>query len=424
MPLRRLSKKSALLLTTAISATSLLLFITTDIEKSAPQQLPRTANVAFNHAAANDDDTAKHAHTSSWRRRSNCQIIYVLGVEGSLHHGFMPVIKALAEQQGDPVVTTTTGSQYSHNYRVVKGHEGLRAAIFGSRKQFLFANNYNNHHHLPIISDPQLVRDTLDAICPPSSQKEKHVILEGNSFPSGGFDEEEEDGNDAQLTTTTSKTTTNYYYRVRRQRSWQTMKPHEIASSPQALQHPTNLYEFYDAFSPHADVRFIVLHRPYLDTIASHAALDSGPVSHSTVISGFLLLLSRFLVSHMYSYSSAVAASALGDKDAGSSSSSGGGVPLWTIVCAEQLTSKEFETQQQLLESREAIISHLATFLGWPVQSCPQCFDNWRESSKVSPELRLGEATTNILLDHIHELEGIWPPRRIEDRLPQQQCRM
>jgi hypothetical protein len=47
----------------------------------------------------------------------------------------------------------------------------------------------------------------LDAICPPSSSLSqkgeiKHIILEGNSFPSGGFDDEE-DGNDTQLTNTT-----------------------------------------------------------------------------------------------------------------------------------------------------------------------------------------------------------------------------
>ena len=134
-----------------------------------------------------------------------------------------------------------------------------------------------------------------------------------------------------------------------------------------------------------------------MDTIASHAGFDSGPIPHSNVISGFLLLLSQFLVSHMYSsYSdSGSSVAALGGS---SSSGGGGGVPLWTIVCVEQLSSKEFETQQQLLASREAIIRHLATFLGWPVQSCPQCFDHWEESSKrVSPELRLGgEATTHI----------------------------
>ncbi len=99
------------------------------------------------------------------------------------------------------------------------------------------------------------------------------------------------------------------------------------------------------------------------------------------MISGFLLLLGRFLVSHMYSDSdsdSSSAATALGDEDAGSSSSGGGGggVPLWTIVCIEQLSSKEFETQQQLLASREANHSSSCQFLGWTIQSCPQCFDN------------------------------------------------
>ena len=325
--------------------------------------------------------------TDSFRRRSNCQIIYVLGVEGSLHHGFMPIIKVLADQQVDLVT--------SSHFHVVKGHEVLRAAIFGSKK---FAK-------LP-ISDPQLVQNTVDAICPPGDERQ-HIILEGNSFPSGGSEDD------------TIRPTT---FRVRRQSHWLTMTPNEIASSPQALHHPTNLYEFYNAFSPYADVRFVVLHRPYLDTIASHAGFDSGPIPHSTVIIGFLLLLSRFLVSHLYSnnYYDA-SASGYTDYDHGKQN---GGVPLWTLVCVEQLSSKEFETQQQLLEARDNIVSHLATFLGWPIRSCPQCFDNWRESSKASPESRLGEATTNILLDHVKALEGIWPPRRIEDGLPQQQCRM
>ena len=372
--LRRLSNTTSLLLA-AITATTLLLFIKSASRPDA-DAIHRASRVP--------------APASSSLRRSNCQIIYVLGVEGSLHHGFMPVIKALAEQQVDPA----SGSRY----HVVKGHDILRAAIFGSKRS----------GHVP-ISDPQLVQETLAAICPPNNNRnngneeeveveEKHIILEGNSFPSGR----------------TEYST----FRVPRQQDWQSMTPNEIAISPQALHHPTNLYEFYNAYSPHVDIRFVVLHRPYLDTIASHTGFDSGPVQHSRVISGFLLLLSRFLVSHMY-YHYNIA------PDSDSASSNGkDGVPVWTIVCAEQLTSKEHETAQQLLTAREQIVLSLANFLEWPQQSCINCFDNWKESSRESPEKRLGTDTTNIVLEHAKSLRGIWPPRRIEDGLPQQQCRM
>jgi hypothetical protein len=376
--LRRISSTTAVLLA-AITATTLLLFIATT-EKSASR--PVAIHRASTAATKTTVSTIGVPASSSLLRRSNCQIIYVLGVEGSLHHGFMPVIKSLAEQQVDPA----TGSRY----HVLNEHNILRAAIFGSKK----------FGHVP-ISDPQLVQETLATICPPnnrngSEEEVKYIILEGNSFPSGGVDST---------------------FRVPRQQDWQSMTPNEIATSPQALHHPTNLYEFYNAYSPHVDIRFVVLHRPYLDTIASHARFDSGPIQHSTVISGFLLLLSRFLVSHMYyHYNNASDSATSGDgKDV---------VPLWTIVCAEQLSSKEHKTTQQLLTAREQIVRSLANFLGWPQQSCLKCFDNWKESSKESPEKRLGTATTNIVLDHAKALVGIWPPRRSEDGLPQQQCRM
>lgn len=372
--LRRLPN-SVLLALTAL----LLLCITSTTVRQSPSRPIAAADPK--HAIAHSFNAAGIIDIDSFR--SNCQIIYVLGVEGSLHHGFMPVIKALAEQQIDPA----TGVKY----HVVKGHDVLRATIFGSKEV-----------DLP-MHDPQLVQATLDSICPPNMNQigAKHIILEGNSFPSGRPD-------DIRLP-----------FRVRRQKSWQKMTPDEIASSQQALNHPTNLYELYNAFSPYVDVRFVVLHRPYLDTIASHAGFDAGPVQHSTVISGFLLLLSRFLLSHLYTTSATAA-----DIADGVDGYSGNGMPLWTVVCSEQLSSKEFETQRQLLAAREQIVSYLATFLGWPQQSCPQCFDSWRESGKASPEERLGTETTNKLLNHVKMLEGIWPPRRIEDSLPQQQCRM
>lgn len=225
-------------------------------------------------------------------------------------------------------------------------------------------------------------------MCPdPREPWRRHVIIEGNSFPSDGADN------------------TKLQFRVRRQKSWLEMTPDEISRDELALNHPTNLYELYGSFSRYVDVRFVVLHRPYLETIASHPDFDASPVTHSSVISGFLLLLKRFLHRHM--------------NDAVT------GAPLWTIVCADKLSSRQYETEEQLSEAREHVVGYLSEFLGWPQRSCPRCFDSWRESTKVgSPEERLGEETTRAVMEHVELLGGKWPPRREEDYLPEQQCRM
>ena len=324
---------------------------------------------------ATDDDTPI-------QRRTNCQIIYVLGVEGSIHHGFMPVIKSLAEHQIDPI----TGTQFN----VIKGHDDLRRTIFG---------NPDLKENSPPINDPQIIQSTIEAMCPkPHEVWKKHIILEGNSFPSGSADN------------------TALQFRVRRQKAWSTMTADQIAQDTFALNHPTNLYELYKAFSPFVDVRFIVLHRPFVDTVASHIGFDLGPENHARVIQGFLLILSRFLTGHMY-YNN-------GDGSTTEIPGENNSVPLWSIVCADKLSSKQYATPDRLIEARQHILSNLASFLGWPQHSCPYCFDHWQESKKShAAEERLGEDVHGTLLEHLDQLEGIWPPRRVEDDLPEQQCR-
>ncbi|KAL3807990.1 hypothetical protein ACHAXA_000960 [Cyclostephanos tholiformis] len=342
------------------------------------------AGLTFHFVTTRPDSQSVHGATDNasdvfQEGRTNCQIIYVLGVEGSIHHGLVPVIKSLAERQSD--------YRPGMGYDVVKGHELLRSAIFESS-----CIDEGSEEEGPCVErgdlsmkDPNSVQTLLGEICPdPYDFRSRHVIIEGNSFPSGREKEN---------------------YRVTRQANWAMMTPEEIANSETALNHPTNLYDFYDSFGPYLDVRFVVLHRPYLETIASHPKFDGGPRMHSVVISGFIILLSRFLTSHMYS------------------SFLDGNVPLWTIVCTDRLTSNSFQNEEELLESRASVLRYLANFLGWPVSTCPECFDNWVENKKSSsPRESFGDEITDDLLVHAKMLESIWPPRRPEDALPQQQC--
>lgn len=234
-----------------------------------------------------------------------------------------------------------------------------------------------------LMNDPNSVQALLRVICPdPNDLRSRHVIFEDNSFPSGEA----------------------VHHREIRSTEWSHMSAEEIANSNTAASHPTNLNNFYDSFGPYVDVRFVALHRPYLETIASHPGFDGGPIRHSVVLSEFIILLSRFLTSHMYS------------------PPQDGNAPLWAIVC---LVSKSFQSEEELLESRASVLRYLANFLGWPVSICPECFDDWNESRKrLSPRERFRDEATDEVLVHAKMLESIWPPRRPEDFWPQQQCEL
>lgn len=49
-----------------------------------------------NRSLVNDNSIESEAHVESFADRNNCQIIYILGVEGSMHHGFTPILETLA----------------------------------------------------------------------------------------------------------------------------------------------------------------------------------------------------------------------------------------------------------------------------------------------------------------------------------------
>ena len=70
----------------------------------------------------------------------------------------------------------------------------------------------------------------------------------------------------------------------------------------------------------------MVLHRPYIETIASHADHDGNAEQHSNVLRGFMLLIRRFLDAH--------------DTDTLAPGGGGSRKRTWTLVCVERLTSK------------------------------------------------------------------------------------
>ena len=299
--------------------------------------------------------------------KSKCQIVYILGVEGATHHGFMPILEALATEQVDELGTPFHVDPESHP---------LKAGILGWYPT-IYKRLGIGRNPVPTIDDPALVEQIAELMCPNDGRH--HVIIEWASFPSGQEDDPRP-------------------YRFHRQHSWLSMSVEDIANSDEANNHPINLPDFYRAYSLYADVKFVVIHRPYLSTIASHAEWDTGPVVHSRIIWAYLVILNRFLGKHMYDTNNN---------------------RIWELVCVQALSAQSHGTADELQGARSRVIEHLANFLGWPNTECKSCFDQWKESRK-DPAAVLGDSYEAVV-GHKNELEKIWPPK-IGDETPEQQC--
>jgi hypothetical protein len=297
--------------------------------------------------------------------RTNCQIIYILGVEGSIHHGFTPILHSLALQQID---------SNGNPFKVHLQPHALRVALFG---------RYNEKRSM---DDPSLIHYTLEKLCPNDGRH--HVIIEDASFPCG-------------------EVSNSRGYRFPRQSSWLSMTPNDIANSDTANNHPFNLHQFTSLYEPYATIKYVVLHRPFLETIASHADWDGGVGGHEGVIRGFMLILRRFL-------------DLLDNGDGG----------RWTVVCMERLMERyylyegEDGVQDVNVDEwnavRRTILTYLADFLEWSQNECDNCFDLWKEGQR-GDKLKTLKNELMPLLDSMKEIEGVWPPV-LRDGLPEQQC--
>ncbi len=159
--------------------------------------------------------------------RDNCQIVYVLGVEGSIHHGVTPILRNLASHQVqyvDGAVDDNSAGSDPSRYDVNYADRRLRSALFG------FSRNARS------MDNPKMVRHTMRQLCPDDGLH--HVILEDLSFPSGEYD-------DART------------YRIHRQRWWYQSTMEQIAMSETALNHPFNLDKFYEAYSVRGSLFFV-----------------------------------------------------------------------------------------------------------------------------------------------------------------------
>jgi hypothetical protein len=249
----------------------------------------------------------------------------------------------------------------------------LKFGLFGWHAAY--ASQSMGYNYTPPLDDPELAQRVIANICP--ADRRKHIIVEDCSFPCGHEYAGQAPGSKHRS------------FRVKRDPSWRNMSSEEIADSESGQNQPTNLTAFYNLYSKYADVKFLVLHRPYLETIASHPKWDSGPIIHSNVIRGFMIILRRFLDSHPI------------DPETGKQ--------LWHLICVEKHFAKFYNfSDTAVSEARKNMIHGVAQFLNWPVKECPHCFDSWHESTK-DYEATLGKKLP-VLDRHSKSMAGIWPP--------------
>ncbi|KAL7524422.1 hypothetical protein ACHAXR_001969, partial [Thalassiosira sp. AJA248-18] len=157
---------------------------------------PKTVNLRSD-APTGEVVTGEQPRIVGEKSRQYCQIVYIVGVEGSTHHGFIPIIESLARNQQD------LDSGFYYNVDTDPRH--LKAGLFGWFKGETRKWGVRDDAQM---NDPTFVKRVVRESCP--NNGEKHILIEWASFPSGQEDDKRT-------------------YRVHRQHEWLSMTPEEIA---------------------------------------------------------------------------------------------------------------------------------------------------------------------------------------------------
>ena len=259
----------------------------------------------------------------------HCQILYGIGIEGSKHHGVDQLLQILARQQRDA------------SGRRCQVH--VRSPVFRSVVRWYPSSDARSEEQHALDRNA-----VMEQLCP--RDRGCNVILEDKSFPSGRG----------------------------HRKGWQKLsQPSQVAESLEKHPHPLDLHKFVRDFEPHADVRFLVLHRPFVASAVSHWHFSKeSQLGQNGALHGCLLFLAQVL------------------RDT---------LAPWKVLCISQLDGADDENQ------RAKILAGLTRFLQWPQPHCPYCFSHWYASRK-NPASIVGQETYEALLKERDEIATFWPP--------------
>lgn len=121
---------------------------------------------------------------------------------------------------------------------------------------------------------------------------------------------------------------------------------------------PINLKDLYEKGSPHINIQLVVLQRNFYDTVLSHGNWDGGPLGHAEKMAEYMQYIAQNLE----------------------------GIPpdAWRILPVDCIPGSK-----HLLQER------LAQFLGFQSESCPHCWEHWRDPSNHALENR------NVVVDNV-----------------------
>ncbi len=300
--------------------------------------------------------------------KHKCQIIYVLGVEGGLQREVTTVLDTLARQQRD--------RETNKPHRVL-----LRPKIL--RKVLTEQSTEGETTDISSFRDKSMIRQTVDRLCPDDGKT--HVIIEDLDIMYRWIDRE-------------------HRFRIRDKKKLSTMSMHELVESQDAMSYHHNLELFLEAYNPFAEIQFVALHRPFLDSLASHQNWYQDINLHSNLIGGFMIAVNNFLDSHTYDEVT--------------------GRRLWTLICLERLTSKHYNgNDEELNLAREDFLRHVVEFLSWDQSECKNCWSSWKEENEHYFDQNSVESNwMEILEGRREELATKWPSDRVRNENRNLQC--
>jgi len=251
------------------------------------------------------------------------------------------------------------------------------------RKIFIEQSAKGETGDISSFRDKSLIQHTIDRLCPDDGKT--HVIIEDLDVMYRWIDRE-------------------HRLRIRGKKKWSAMSMHDIVESQDAMSYPRNLELFLEAYSLFAEIHFVAIHRPFLDSLASHENWYQNINLYSNLIGGFMMILNLFLDGHTHDEVT--------------------GRKLWTLICLERLTSKYYNGNEDKMNfGRQEFLHHMVEFLSWDQSECKDCWSSWKEDSETNFDPNSVESNWMEILEvRRKELAEEWPSPRVQNENNNLQC--
>jgi len=273
-------------------------------------------------------------------RISKPELLYLVGVEGSSHHGVHDILSRLGADRCR-----------EHNYPDVKG--ARRMFWLSNSTKCLHAEQAQNERTCPLVVGGEIAKNIFGSFGGRSDIRSSPIVYNSSAVLSIARDLQEVSPHKLNFLTI---------------QGWSF--PSGLGKSKRNPPWPISISKLFDTLSPEMTVRFIVLQRPFAKCVFSHRWWDGGLVAHALKLAEYLKYFGEVLNS----------------------------IPReqWRILPVECLYKNK--------ETREKILQRLMEYLDWRPDGkieCCGCLDGWRESREHN--IKKEDRRKVALIEHENE---------------------